>query len=136
MTNSRYFAPIGHQGGVYQVALPQSLQQTHEWVADLAEVLQQQQPFVMVYPNVPMPEGEGESVDSRKVVTLWLKQHKPSLVELCKGMVLTCDDTPAAVAEYGQLLPMLQAVYGVPVSLTQQWQHTLDQAEALLPARV
>lgn len=79
------------------------------------------------------PQGRGEGDQrARKRLVLWLKENRQRFVEHCRGILLSANGQPDNLADLQQLAPVLQAVYGPPVSVAPDLASARGMAKALL----
>ncbi|KAB0787937.1 hypothetical protein IGA63_10080, partial [Pseudomonas aeruginosa] len=67
-----------------------------------------------------------------KRLVLWPKENRQRFVEHCRGILLSANGQPDNLADLQQLAPVLQAVYGPPVSVAPDLASARGMAKALL----
>lgn len=111
--------------------MPRDLPAVERWLEEVEAVLAVERDFALVYPPFPAGEGEGDQ-RARKRLVLWLKENRQRFVEHCRGILLSANGQPDNLADLQQLAPVLQAVYGPPVSVAPDLASAHGMAKALL----
>lgn len=111
--------------------MPRELADVERWLEEVEALLAVERDFALVYPPLPQEEAEGDQ-QARKRLVLWLKENRQRFVEHCRGILLSANGQPDNLADLQQLAPVLQAVYGPPVSVAPDLASARGMAKALL----
>ncbi|AHW69716.1 hypothetical protein ACPTJP_11585 [Pseudomonas aeruginosa] len=111
--------------------MPRELADVERWLEEVEALLAVERDFALVYPPLPQEEAEGDQ-QARKRLMLWLKENRQRFVEHCRGILLSANGQPDNLADLQQLAPVLQAVYGPPVSVAPDLASARGMAKALL----
>lgn len=106
----------------------------NDWVAQIENLLAQNRPFVLIYPEVNMAAqpnepsaADGDSArDARTIIAKWLRIHRNDFSQRCRGIILSSSGETAA-----HLVSGLERMYGVPVK-TAKAEQTMQLAKEIM----
>jgi len=100
---------------------------TRTWTAEMDALLQQGQPFALVF----LDSREEESHEDRKTRIQWLKANKVALAALCRGIISIEPNMTKRLARRAQAAVVSKA-FGLHLAVTTDIQEAEQLARSLL----